>query len=176
MSVWFRIKETSLKYNIFMGIPVKCETKSKRNESKRNSSNRNEIYRKETKYTSFCFGKFRFVSIYFVSFRFVSFRFRFAFYRYPLKKIGGCFWFSVFVNFPSTNIFVDFFFCRESWWRHCPWIIFSQSKNRITNQLHVFDPTKLQRELPFNLKKGEGGACHFFYKIFRFWSLEKKSN
>jgi hypothetical protein len=130
MSVWFRIKETSLKYNIFMGIPVKCETKSKRNESKRNEINRNEIYRKETKYTSFCFGKFRFVSmnfvsIYFVSFRFVSFRFRFAFYRYPLKKIGRCFWFSVFVNFPSTNIFVDFFFCRESWWRHCPWIIFS---------------------------------------------------
>ena len=31
-----------------MGIPVKCETKSKRNESKRNEINRNEI---ETKFT-----------------------------------------------------------------------------------------------------------------------------
>ena len=30
------------------------------------------------------------------------------------KKIGGCFWFSVFVNFPSPNIFVGCFFCRES--------------------------------------------------------------
>jgi hypothetical protein len=55
MSVWFRIKETSLKYRIFMGIPVKCETK--RNKSKRNSPKRNEIY-----LVSFRFGKFRFVS------------------------------------------------------------------------------------------------------------------
>ena len=30
-------------------VPVKCETKSKRNKSKRNSSKRNEIYRNETK-------------------------------------------------------------------------------------------------------------------------------
>ena len=41
------------------GVPVKCETKSKRNEI-----NRNEIHLNET-------------------LRFVSFRFRFAFYRYP---------------------------------------------------------------------------------------------
>jgi hypothetical protein len=98
MSVWFRIKETSLKYNIFMGIPVKCETK--RIETKFTEKKRN-IPR---------FVSVKFVSFRFISFRFVSFRFRFAFYRYPVKKIGGCFWFSVFVNFPSTNIFVDFFF------------------------------------------------------------------
>jgi hypothetical protein len=29
------------------------------------------------------------------------------------------------VNFPSPNIYF-LFFCRESWWGHCPWIIFSQ--------------------------------------------------
>ena len=73
MSVWFRIKETSLKkYRIFMGIPVKCETKSKRNETKRNEINRNEIHRKEIYLVSF---RFRFVSVNFVSFRFISFRF-----------------------------------------------------------------------------------------------------
>ena len=74
MSVWFRIKETSLKYRIFMGMPVKCETK--RNKSKRNSPKRNEIY-----LVSF---RFRFVSVNFVSFRWISFLFRFAFYRYPV--------------------------------------------------------------------------------------------
>ena len=42
-----------------------------------------------------------------------------------MTKIGGCFWISVLVNFPSPNIFVNFV-CRESWWGHCPWIIFSQ--------------------------------------------------
>jgi hypothetical protein len=57
------------------GVPVKCETKSKRNKtkrnetkrnkSKRNSSKGNEIYRNETK--SKRFGQFHFVSI---SFRF----------------------------------------------------------------------------------------------------------
>jgi hypothetical protein len=30
-----------------------------------------------------------------------------------------------FPYFPSPNIFVGLFF-RESWWGHCPWIIFSQ--------------------------------------------------
>ena len=39
------------------------------------------------------------------------------------KKNGKCFWFSVF-SFPQY--FCCFFFCRESWWGHCPWIIFSQ--------------------------------------------------
>ena len=42
-----------------------------------------------------------------------------------MKTNGGCFWFSVFVNFPSPNMFVNFF-CRESWWGNCPWIIFIQ--------------------------------------------------
>ena len=36
--------------------------------------------------------------------------------RGVIEKIGGCFWFPVFVNFSSPNIFVGFFFCRESWW------------------------------------------------------------
>ena len=47
-----------------MGIPVKCETKSKRNEI-----NRNEIHRKETKFTLF---RFDFVSFRFDEFHFVS--------------------------------------------------------------------------------------------------------
>ena len=43
-----------LKMGIYKRVPVKCETKSKRNEtkrnkSKRNASKRNEIYRNETK-------------------------------------------------------------------------------------------------------------------------------
>ena len=47
-----------------MRVPVKCETKSKRNETKRNETkrNRNEIGRNVS----------------------VSFRFRFAFYRFAL--------------------------------------------------------------------------------------------
>ena len=72
MSVWFRIKETSLKYRIFMGIAVKCETKSKRNETKRNKSKRNSPKRNEIYPVSF---RFRFVSVNFVSFRWISFRF-----------------------------------------------------------------------------------------------------
>ena len=35
--------------------------------------------------------------------------------RGVIEKIGGCFWFSVFVNFSSPNIFVGFFFL--------PWIV-----------------------------------------------------
>ena len=67
------------------GVPVKCETKSKRNEtkrnkSKRNSSKRNEIYRNETKSKR---NEVNFVSFRWISFRFISFRF--AFYRYTHK-------------------------------------------------------------------------------------------
>ena len=123
-------------------VPVKCETKSKRNETKRN-----EI---ETKRGKFRFFSVNFVSIYFVSFRFVSFRFRFAFYRYTHKDavFQWCLLDSK-SNWHNFHIFSSFYF------------IFSQSKNRITNQLHVFNPTKQQRELPFNLKKGEGGMSFF---------------
>jgi hypothetical protein len=151
--------------NFFQWVPVKCETKSKRDETKRNEINRNETKFTETKRGIFRFFSVNFVSIRWISFRFVSFRFRFAFYRYTHKDVvfQWCLLDSK-SNWHNFHIFSSFYF------------IFSQSKNRITNQLHVFDPTKLQRELPFNLKKGEGGACHFFYKIFRFWSLEKKSN
>ena len=35
----------------FSRVPVKCETKSKRNETKRNEINRNEMHRNETKFT-----------------------------------------------------------------------------------------------------------------------------
>jgi hypothetical protein len=102
--------------------------------------------------------------IYWNEVNFVSFRFRFAFYSYTHKDavFQWCLLDSK-SNWHNFHIFSSFYF------------IFSQSKNRITNQLHVFNPTKLQRELPFNLKRGEG-AFHFFYKIFRFWSLEEKNN
>ena len=64
MSVWFRIKETSLKYRIFMSsCKMRNELETKRNKSKRNLPH--------------------FVSVNFVLLRFISFRFRFAFYRYP---------------------------------------------------------------------------------------------
>jgi hypothetical protein len=66
-------------------------------------------------------------------------------------------------NWHNYHIFSSFYF------------IFSQSKNWITNQLHVFNPTKLQRELPFNLKKG-GGACHFFLYNFPILKLGRTSN
>ena len=61
-------------------VPVKCETKQKRNEIKRNETDRNEIKRNETKrrYISFRFVRFRFVLFDFVSFRSVSFRFDFV--------------------------------------------------------------------------------------------------
>ena len=38
---------------------------------------------------------------------------------------GGCFWFSVFVDF-SSPIFFVVFVCCQFWWGHCPWIVFSQ--------------------------------------------------
>ena len=93
-------------------------------------------------------GKFRFFSVNFVSIYFVSFRF--AFYRYTHKDavFQWCLLDSK-SNWHNFHIFFSFYF------------IFSQSKNRITNQLHVFNPTKLQRELPFNLKRGEGGMSFF---------------
>ena len=44
-----------------------------------------------------------------------------------MKKFGGCFWFSVFVNFPSPNIFVVFFM---------PWIVMGTlSVNRFQSNL-----------------------------------------
>ena len=61
--------------NFFQWVPVKCETKSKRDETKRNKSKRNEFYRNKTRYISFLFGEFRFDS------------FRFAFYRYTHKDV-----------------------------------------------------------------------------------------
>ena len=91
MSVWFRIKETSQKYRIFMGtckMRNEIETKrieTKRNKSKRNSPKRNEICLVSFRFcfVSVNFVSFRWISFRFISFSFVSFRFRFAFYRYP---------------------------------------------------------------------------------------------
>ena len=102
-------------------------------ETKRNLPKWSEI---ETKR-----GKFRFFSVNFVSISFVSFRFRFTFHRDTHKDavFQWCLLDSK-SNWHNFHIFSSFYF------------IFSQSKNRITNQLHVFNPTKLQRELPFNLK------------------------
>ena len=116
-----------------------------RNETKRNKLKRNEIYRNEVNFASF-----RWISFRFILFRFDSFRFRFAFYRYTHKDavFQWCLLDSK-SNWHNFHIFFSFYF------------IFSQSKNRITNQLHVFNPTKLQRELPFNLKRGEGGMSFF---------------
>jgi hypothetical protein len=48
-------------------VPVKCETKSKRNETKRHEINRNEIHQNETKFTET--KRNRNVSVNFVSFR-----------------------------------------------------------------------------------------------------------
>ena len=132
-------------------VPVKCETKSKRNKINRNEIHRNETVLFRFVSISFRVGKFRFVSVNFVS---ISFRIlQVPVYQWCLHDSKS--------NWHNFHIFSSFYF------------IFSQSKNWITNQLHVFNPTKLQRELPLNLKKG---VCHFFYKIFRFWSLEEKSN
>ena len=45
--------------------------------------------------------------------------------RGVIERTGGGFWFSVLVDFSSPIFFVGFFSC-ESWWGHCPWIVFSQ--------------------------------------------------
>jgi hypothetical protein len=132
-------------------VPVKFETKW--NSSKRNEFYRNEIETKRNKSKRNCFVsfRFRFGKFCFVSVNFISFRF--AFYRYPNKDVvfQWCLLDSK-SNWHNFHIFSSFYF------------IFSLRKNWITNQL--------QRELPFNLKKG--GACHFFYKIFWFEAWKKK--
>jgi hypothetical protein len=95
-------------------------------ETKRNLPKWSEI---ETKR-----GKFRFFSVNFVSISFVSFRFRFTFHRDTHKDavFQWCLLDSK-SNWHNFHIFSSFYF------------IFSQSKNRITNQLHVF---KKKRNLP----------------------------
>ena len=126
---------------------------------------RNEIETKfiETKQNLPKRGKFRFFSLNFVWIYFVSFRFRFAFYRYTHKDAVFQWCLLDFKsNWHNFLIFSSFYF------------IFSQSKNRITNQLHVFNPTKLQRELPFNLKRGEGGHVIFSIKFSDSETWKKK--
>jgi hypothetical protein len=69
MSVWFRIKETSLKYRIFMSsCKMRNELETKRNKSKRNLPH--------------------FVSVNFVSLRFISFRFVSHFTGTPIDEIS----------------------------------------------------------------------------------------
>ena len=119
---------------------MRNEIEPNRNETKRNEINRNEIHRNETKRFYFVSFRFRFVSVNFVSFRWISFRFRFAFYRYSYISDVSMILNQTDIIFTSFHIISSFYF------------IFSQSKNWITNPLHVFNPTKLQRELPFNLK------------------------
>ena len=111
-----------------MGVPVKCETK--RNKSKRN---RNETKSKR--------NEVNLVSIRWISFRFISFRFDFVSHFTGTHKDAVFQWclLDSKSNWHNFHIFSSFYF------------VFSQSKNRITNQLHVFNPTKLQRELPFNM-------------------------
>ena len=45
--------------------------------------------------------------------------------RGVIEWTGGCFWFSVFVDF-SPPIFFFAFFAVNLSWEHCPWIVFSQ--------------------------------------------------
>jgi hypothetical protein len=66
------------------GVPVKCETKSKRNETKRNEINRNEIHRKETKFTET--KRNRNVSVNFISFRFRFVSISFHILQVPHEK------------------------------------------------------------------------------------------
>ena len=98
-------------------------------------------------------GKFRFFSVNFVSIYFVSFRFHFAFYMYTHKDavFQWCLLDSK-SNWHNFHNFSSFY------------LIFSRNKNRKTNQLHVFNPTKLQRELP--LTWTEGGS--FLKKKIKF--------
>jgi hypothetical protein len=87
-------------------VPVKCETKSKRNESKRNKSKRNSPKRNEIYLVSF---RFRFVSVNFVSFRFISFRFDFV-SHFTCTRRNACY--VIFWNIaPKHWIFISTFTC-----------------------------------------------------------------
>jgi hypothetical protein len=45
--------------------------------------------------------------------------------RGVIEGTGELFWFFVIVDFSSPIFFLGFM-CRESWWGHCPCIVFSQ--------------------------------------------------
>ena len=136
-------KYTQWKYTYIWGTcKMRNEIETKFIETKWNLPKRNEIETKRNKSKRNCFVSFRFREFHFDLIRFVSFRFRFAFYRYPNKDavFQWCLLDSN-SNWHNFHIFSSFY------------IIFSQSKNWITNQL--------QRELPFNLK----GGGHVIFSI-----------